>query len=409
MSHFSVFPLLISLSFGLGLKRPQDNEIDPFGFKRVSFYEMQTEAHTKEAERHWLTRTENEFPLFDQRTPTNTSSQFYVDLRDCSTERVIVFRGIEGMIRGFTNKNSSTDNFSDCYFQVIVPEDSYILAYSKVLIRYDVECRRHALFTASNEFEFRYPSFPVLGQWSCDSIYIKSKSPLLLTAGNVLYVKVFSFELTRPDNFWLYFKSITINLKESFKVVLHSYSDGYITLHSFDYNLHYMFGLNISYTLRLLHGHVLLLSFPHFDVHSKYFTTNCANDFLELQLVTKPGEQRTVWRKCKPQKIEPSVFNASVIFRFRSRDPYPRLGFKGLFSLHPIAEAPHKLPSGLFNCSRHYEAFRHHLDCNLRIECQHKEDETGTCPFSSSHCEGSVQQQVAVLQDSRSLKRVFPL
>ncbi|KAL8591218.1 hypothetical protein ACOMHN_019194 [Nucella lapillus] len=59
--------------------------------------------------------------------------------------------------------------------------------------------------------------------------------------------------------------------------------------------------------------------------------------------------------------------------------------FAGL-SVH---NQPHKLPSGLFNCSvMHYLSFCHHLDCNHKAECEDGRDETEHCPFSSPGCQG---------------------
>ena len=376
-------------------QRFRNNDTVQSGFNRLSLYTMKAEVHTKQTKRHWLSAvTQNDPPLFSERTKINTSTQFYIDIHNCSKDKVIVLRGVEGTIRGFTNKRHFTGKFSVCYFQIIVPEDLYILAYSRVLEISDVGCQRATKFTASAEFGFATLSSPVLGRWGCDSHEERSKSPLLLAPGNVLNVKVHVVALARPQSFWLYFRSTHVNLRESFKVVHHSHSGGYITLHGFEENLDFCWGLRISYTLQLLPAHVLMLSFPYFDIDTKtIFSASCTTVFLELS-VTKDGRQTHFWRKCKSQQIEADIFNTSVIFKFRSQNPMARRGFKSLFSFHPSSEVPQKLPSGRFNCSSHYETFHHHLDCNLRVECQYREDETGKCPFSSARCKGSAQLQV---------------
>ncbi|KAL8604656.1 hypothetical protein ACOMHN_013436 [Nucella lapillus] len=49
------------------------------------------------------------------------------------------------------------------------------------------------------------------------------------------------------------------------------------------------------------------------------------------------------------------------------------------------------MSSGLWNCSvQHYTSFHQHLACNLKAECEDGRDETGPCPYSSTHCHGMI-------------------
>ena len=64
---------------------------------------------------------------------------------------------------------------------------------------------------------------------------------------------------------------------------------------------------------------------------------------------------------------------------------------KLFFSFHPKTKVLHKLSSGLYNCSvDYYQTFGHHLDCNLKVECEDERDEGGHCPYSSPACDGWV-------------------
>ncbi|KAK7482380.1 hypothetical protein BaRGS_00026399, partial [Batillaria attramentaria] len=96
-----------------------------------------------------------------------------------------------------------------------------------------------------------------------------------------------------------------------------------------------------------------------------------------------------LWRKCGFHLIQPEVFdtNLTIVFFSAGRGR----GFKMLFSYHPKPQSPRKLSSGLFNCTvTYFSTFKHHVECNLKQECQGREDEHGYCPFSSPFCKGEV-------------------
>nr|KAG5690415.1 hypothetical protein BaRGS_026462 [Batillaria attramentaria] len=99
------------------------------------------------------------------------------------------------------------------------------------------------------------------------------------------------------------------------------------------------------------------------------------------------GNWTLVWRKCLNEALPADVYIASLSIRYVV--PKDVTGFKMLFSFHPMRETPRKLKSGLFDCSAsHYASFRQHLDCNLEVECQGREDEGEHCPFSPPGCNG---------------------
>ena len=66
--------------------------------------------------------------------------------------------------------------------------------------------------------------------------------------------------------------------------------------------------------------------------------------------------------------------------------------FKLLFSFHPEHRVPQRLSGHLFNCSvDDYWMFKEHLDCNMQVNCEDGQDESGHCPYSSPACGGWVR------------------
>ncbi|KAL8566443.1 hypothetical protein ACOMHN_015079 [Nucella lapillus] len=86
------------------------------------------------------------------------------------------------------------------------------------------------------------------------------------------------------------------------------------------------------------------------------------------------------------------VFQATTLsLSFSSHDCNKTGCFKLFFSFFHPGGIPRKLPSGLWNCSAsYYSSIHHHLDCNLKTECEDGQDETEHCPFSSPECQGLV-------------------
>ncbi|KAK7113214.1 hypothetical protein V1264_012549 [Littorina saxatilis] len=195
----------------------------------------------------------------------------------------------------------------------------------------------------------------------------------------------------RPEEFWLYFKGVSVDLRETFEVVQYSNTTGHVALPGFQESLSYPWGLNISYVIHLPKKHTVMFSFSRFDLYGRRFII--CEDYLELTSIGINGEAKLLWRKCRTILVDAEVHNTSLALRFVSDLQDSRSGFKMLFSFHPSTDTPVKLESGLFDCSRHYTAFRQHLDCNLRQECEGGEDEADHCPHSSAQCTGGVLVQ----------------
>ena len=73
-------------------------------------------------------------------------------------------------------------------------------------------------------------------------------------------------------------------------------------------------------------------------------------------------------------------------------DMFRKSCFKLLFSFHPEYRVPQRLSGHLFNCSvDDYWSFKEHLDCNMQVNCEDGQDESGHCPYSSPACGGWVR------------------
>ena len=329
---------------------------------------------------------------FGEKAQSQRIPHFFVDIKDCAGYRVIVFNSTKGMIHGFTNKHDDKGTYNRmCYLQVTVPAGMYIRAYSRILDKSKLRCLKGAKMTAYNS----KARLSLVGLWECSSNAERSRSPLLLAPGNRMFIMV-AYSPVYKNNFWLYFESTEENLRESFNVKYDSPATGYITPHGFDQQLTYSRGLRVSYTLHLLQTHVIMLSFPYFHlnfIRARSVTPHITCSFLELFEYTSEGRWEKLWIKQRAVYIKPNIYKTSLRFKFVSYKR-PSLGFKSLFSFHPVEEEPHKLSTGLFNCTRHYQSFHQHLDCNLRVECQNQEDEAEQCPFSSPLCNTSLYVRV---------------
>ena len=334
------------------------------------------------------------YQAFGETAQRQRISHFFIGANECLGHRVIVFNNTKGMIHGFTNKHNGTGTHNNvCFLQVTVPMGMYIRAYSRILDKSKVRCIDGAKLIACISKKCRSG----FGLWKCKSNLDFSRSPLILMPGNRMFIKV-EYSAVYNNNFWLYFEGILENLRESFNVRYDSPATGYITLHGFDQQLYYSVRLRVSYTLHLLQTHVIMLSFPYFHLNflsTKHFILLDPAS-LELSAFISEGRWKQLWLKRGDVFIKPDIYKTSLRFKFTSRLVSSQ-GFKSLFSFHPAEEEPHKFSGGLFNCSRYYQSFHQHLDCNLRVECQNQEDEAEQCPFSSPLCNTSAYIQVTEL------------
>jgi hypothetical protein len=167
-----------------------------------------------------------------------------------------------------------------------------------------------------------------------------------------------------------------------------------VSLPGFQEVLNYPVGLSLAMKIDLHEKSILMLSFQRFQVHQ--FTTKdifcILSDSLALYIANSTKERVLVWKKCGFQCMEPMMFRHPVSLVFNGREGStlsPRTfahGFLLQFSILPAELEIVQAKSGLFNCSHNYDAFRYHLDCNVKVECEGGEDETEACPYTSHLC-----------------------
>ncbi|KAK7489227.1 hypothetical protein BaRGS_00019479, partial [Batillaria attramentaria] len=157
---------------------------------------------------------------------------------------------------------------------------------------------------------------------------------------------------------------------------------GTVTQFGFDGTTYHSDNMDAQIILDPSSGHVLMFSFPHFDLD---WNTRCArHDFLEAKTYDK-GEQ-TLFRETAGDYVPPQVYQFKIKLIFVTDDDRTRTGFKMLYTIHPVSEKPTEVGRGVFNCSvPHFHTFKEHLTCNVATECSGGEDETD-CPYTSTEC-----------------------
>ena len=60
-------------------------------------------------------------------------------------------------------------------------------------------------------------------------------------------------------------------------------------------------------------------------------------------------------------------------------------GFSMVFSFHKQSHIPRKFINNTWDCSKNFDNFKEHFDCDLTVNCAQAEDEL-SCPYTSKHC-----------------------
>ncbi|KAK7462032.1 hypothetical protein BaRGS_00038561, partial [Batillaria attramentaria] len=169
---------------------------------------------------------------------------------------------------------------------------------------------------------------------------------------------------------------------------------GQLTNFMFDGYILYSAWVSAAAIIRI-HSQVLMISFTHFDIACSGYlhisTVKSGSTVTEypLGLSLHPKVRLTdwshVWSHCDQWNGGPRLYDRSLVVRFKSGGQ-AYTGFRMLYSIHNVTQAPQVMHSGLFNCSvPYYPAFRQHLECNLETQCFAREDEDG-CPYNSQDC-----------------------
>ncbi|KAK7461211.1 hypothetical protein BaRGS_00038746, partial [Batillaria attramentaria] len=190
---------------------------------------------------------------------------------------------------------------------------------------------------------------------------------------------------------------------KGYRVVNHtqlSPHSGYVTNYLFDGKTLYFRDVRVRFIIQIS-SQQLVTSFRHFDVPCedgdfRLHTARVNNKDFE-QATTPSGfyvvdgfadDERFVYTSqlCGTLFSPPSIHNVTVGMAFITVGPATGTGFKLLYSIHNVTQAPQILDNGMWNCSaENYPSFAEHVKCNLVTECRDGEDEKA-CPYTSHAC-----------------------
>ena len=216
-------------------------------------------------------------------------------------------------------------------------------------------------------------------------------SPVIITTSH----KLFFIITTAPNvfnhcpQFHIYFRTVRKNLRDTLHVVQNSPVSGYIQPVGLVLEKLYGFPLNnnASYRLVLPAEHVVMTSLQWMHLVE---ALNCHTHLYLFSELRKQGGQ-LIWKRCRGHELTPEVYNTTLVISFQGRYSHSNRGFKMVYTFHAQFKYPKRLPNGMFNCSvSYYRDFKEHVHCNLKQECEGREDEGGDCSFSSQACNGCV-------------------
>ena len=183
-------------------------------------------------------------------------------------------------------------------------------------------------------------------------------------------------------------------------------TSGYITISVHNNKERDNIYLSLSKTLYAPGDHVFMISFLEFEGYVHY----CPNG-LNIYAQDQDNSQVLLWKECDHRHADSYILYSNQVTLSWNRVP-SLCSTPGcvriLFTFHPKDITPHRLNSGLYNCSVHdYWRFKPHLHCNMKEECEDGRDETEHCPFSSPICQGwvTIDRKCVRLVSKESLDR----
>ena len=295
------------------------------------------------------------------------------------------FPASHGLVTGVT-VSTLDGGKSYCYWKLKVPENYNILLKAELTLCYQ---------TSSFNFRITYSWSPPRENRTV-LLCPKRKSAALMIHDNVA-----KFELVHLPNkatqFTVSFTSVRERHPAQLPMVMTSAVSGYITSPGYNGRDFYSPMMFSSRTIFLHGNHTVVISFEKFTIQQQIHSIRYVdgwehcNDGVVLARVDSSSQETTLWIRCGKPPMFPEVYNHSLRIHFASDNNVNDIGFKMKFSFHKYNQSPKRLVSGLFNCSvSYYPQFKDHVDCNMKQECEGREDERGHCPFSSPACDGSV-------------------
>ena len=332
-------------------------------------------------------------------TPPKKSSvkRFRLSVEECisaaeygtsNSPRFVEFLADHGEVTGLEAGQNNSTNLV-CTWKTVVPKGKHMIVAVEL---FTTKCAKFFLKFCYSRDGTNFTSHVLCVSYSTNNCRVGRPS-IYIPHENAAYfiLSYIDSDSRNPDRFRVIFNSTEELLLRKMKKVMTSPLAGYITLPGYNGRNSYAPFMSASEKISLPHDHVLMVSFESFLLQRPIPNFPCF-DWLDLFRVEDSGQKETkLWRKCGSQYIAPQVYNLSLRIHFVSDRRVNNIGFKMKFSFHAYTQSPTKLASGLFNCSvSYYTQFKDHVDCNMKLECEGREDERGHCPFSSPACDGSV-------------------
>ena len=302
------------------------------------------------------------------------------------------------MISGLAGRYISGHVQYDCRWRIVVPRQRYVVVAANILGPQG-PCGSHVLLSFTLRYRLQLHTYIM----HCAGNF--SKSPVFFSRSNEVSFSCKSQKLRYQHipvtllKFKILFKSTGEQLWTQMTPVLTSRTNGFVTSPGFSLTRSYGPFLDARCNITIPDQHVLMVSFPHFALLPVGTTAGVFSypSFVSLQTISQTGTAVNQPILMHTGYIPPRLFHSAVlVVRFVSGnsawDREQRSGMNMTFSLHPLRTAPSMLTTGYFNCSTpHYAAFKQHIHCNLRRECEDGEDEGAHCSFSSPSCNGWIE------------------
>ena len=311
----------------------------------------------------------------------------------------MMMKDTEGVISGLSGNISRYVDYM-CRWRMIAPQQRYLVV-AATMLGPQGPCASSIILSFDVEHHSRVFNYKM----SCGGNF--TKSPVFFLRSNEVGIKCVSLRGRSKSagmpavlpRFEIVYKSTTEQLWTRMTPVLTSETTGFVTSPGFDVTRTYSPFLDAWCNVTVPTEHVVMVSFPYFALLStpRMKTPLGHGSFVSLSAVTPTGQAENEETLHKTEYISPRVFLASVLtVRFVSDHlglkNEQRSGMNMSFSFHPTLTAPRVLVgTEFFNCSvPHYAAFQQHLHCNMRRECEGREDEGSHCHFSSALCKGGM-------------------
>ena len=193
--------------------------------------------------------------------------------------------------------------------------------------------------------------------------------------------------MTCEQDIYILFLATKQTLRTRLRVVMTSSMSGYVTPPGYPFTPVFA-DVRASHTIHVHKHQRVMLSFKQ---QSAFLLSafSSSTGLVTLSKINPNAAAKIVWSQRGVLNTPAAVYNSSINIKLETQTI--SVSFSICFSFHVYPALPQQLQGGLFNCSvAHYASFKDHLHCNLKQECEGREDEGGHCPFSSPACDGKM-------------------